>query len=583
MSIASSTAEEKVDACSSSPPNIEQQMQNVLEILEARSRGIATNEQVEAVVAAVLLRQPQASSSNTTTPADPPPSIAGTRPNNMDATIEYVPTASQPVRPEREIELDMEEYDDDENNDATTSPSPSSHREHKIYEGEETAISNPTATDTIPKRARGRPRKKPKIDDASPPTDWTVYEDVPLGKQGAQMMITFGDGKHPLAATVAATLQGARLMLQTAIRDARHVRRKQKAIYRHAKESLKAAQPQKPVQKEEWSTEILFRAAQGYDPLSYDPKCGFGIEEIQKLFPEEMNSYNRWNDMHSKATAEDKVVAVADDDTKVNTAATEEADTIPPVAPVAETSDVIGHLHERACQFDLRTTKMASDWYLKYAVLRQGSFLPRRTKSTTGVDAEWETCRKRQTVRGKTQTGVWAHMSAPTVRFLHWLGFDPTSALPPPSEEVTGALGFLGYDFFGRIVEKAILLRNLEVQQSRGKSHRDATMLIELDPGEQLTEADIDRAMQDPDIKPIPLYSSAPDKKLGPQLYFGPGFEDRLEMEMDEMLWSSRAKSALTEEERQIRQEEDELFSHIAKPPSQDGIKALLKDSNADK
>jgi hypothetical protein len=38
--------------------------------------------------------------------------------------------------------------------------------------------------------------------------------------------------------------------------------------------------------------------------------------------------------------------------------------------------------------------------------------------------------------------------------FLHWVGFDPTSALSPPNEETTQALAFLAHDFFGKIVEK---------------------------------------------------------------------------------------------------------------------------------
>jgi len=44
--------------------------------------------------------------------------------------------------------------------------------------------------------------------------------------------------------------------------------------------------------------------------------------------------------------------------------------------------------------------------------------------------------------------------------------------------------------------------------------------------------------MNDPDIKPAALYSSvdgsASHPKPAAQLYFGPGFEARLEMELDE-------------------------------------------------
>ena len=107
----------------------------------------------------------------------------------------------------------------------------------------------------------------------------------------------------------------------------------------------------------------------------------------------------------------------------------------------------------------------------------------------------------------------------------------------------------------------------------------------ELGPGEQLTEQDIQRAMDDPDIKPVPLYSvESKTRSLGPQLYFGPGFEDRLEMEMDEMLWdmnhAKKVNDKLSKEELLIRQQEDELFAQLAKPPTQDGIVALLQASH---
>jgi hypothetical protein len=36
-------------------------------------------------------------------------------------------------------------------------------------------------------------------------------------------------------------------------------------------------------------------------------------------------------------------------------------------------------------------------------------------------------------------------MSANSVRFWHWLGFEPP-AIYPPNEETTQALAFLGYD-----------------------------------------------------------------------------------------------------------------------------------------
>ena len=90
---------------------------------------------------------------------------------------------------------------------------------------------------------------------------------------------------------------------------------------------------------------------------------------------------------------------------------------------------------------------------------------------------------------------------------------------------------FLAYDRFGRIVEKAIFLRNDEAND-RDVSNRS---LWDLPKGEQLTLEDIERALRDPDIKPATVYGT--EDSTGPssiQLYFGPGWEDRLELEMEE-------------------------------------------------
>ena len=66
----------------------------------------------------------------------------------------------------------------------------------------------------------------------------------------------------------------------------------------------------------------------------------------------------------------------------------------------------------------------------------------------------------------------------------------------------------------------------------------ERTILYELEPGEQLDRTEIEKAMNDPDIKPVAMYSAAggsgASPKLAAQLYFGPGFEDRLEMELEE-------------------------------------------------
>ena len=48
----------------------------------------------------------------------------------------------------------------------------------------------------------------------------------------------------------------------------------------------------------------------------------------------------------------------------------------------------------------------------------------------------------------------WNSLHPTSVIFLHWIGFDPKSALSPPNEKTTQAMAFLAYDFFGKIIEK---------------------------------------------------------------------------------------------------------------------------------
>ena len=83
---------------------------------------------------------------------------------------------------------------------------------------------------------------------------------------------------------------------------------------------------------------------------------------------------------------------------------------------------------------------------------------------------------------------------------------------------------------------KAIYLRNV------ANAKDDKNLLLELGEGEQLDAEDIEKAINDSTIRPVPLYSSLETDSSHPvaaQLYFGPGFEDRLEMEMEEsVLWA---------------------------------------------
>lgn len=528
--------------------------------------------------------------------------------------------------------MDEEDYDDDEKESpASTEQQPQQHpQQHPIPPGEEFPAAasslppkrnldrppeNPAATPTEAaaaaaaesspiKKKRGRPRKNQATSAhqqrAAPVHD---YSDTPFGKQGAYMLTNFGDGPQPLPAAVNAALSGCRLLLQAAIRDARALRREHQSQFKVATSVATATKMRKgkrPTAEEMAApgagpnAEMLFRATaahsaktgrkRNFDPLSYSPTCGFDVQEVEALFPEQMNAYRRWNDMES-ATRQDKIAgaagnsagAEADDDAdgeqKPAAAGGEEAvkdgDGNNSEGDPSKDQQTLGtHFAQRLSQFDARTDRMKKDWYVNvFSDIRTGSFLPRRLAGgkEKSSDRDWET-RQGGRKRGRQKDGTWGHMTAVTVRFLHWVGFEPGSELPPPNEDTASALAFLGHDFLGRIVEKAIQLKHPESD------------IMELNKGEQLTDDDIERAMQHPEIKPAALTGTTATSDRAtpvmPQLYFGPGFEDRLEMELEEMLGTT----VISDRERTIRREEDELFTRLATTqPAVDGIVNMLE------
>jgi hypothetical protein len=332
------------------------ELQQIYQIISDRSEGRATNEDVEAAVSRLLTKQENGTTSNAAALKHPPPTAL--------SVARAAHTEEDPI-----INEDMEDYDIDETETLASSSS-----------------TTPQTQQQVSARKRKRNTSSENNDDnqvvAEP--DWSLYSDIPLGKQGAKMMTTFGDARSgPDPAAVAATLLGARKMLQTILHDARHVRRHYRKVYRHAKETLRHDAPQKPVLQEEWTTELLYKALKGYDPQATAPPCGFGLPELRQLCPEEMNAYARWNALHDAAVVdtekkEAEMVAVAaaaavaskaakedeDDDEDVDDDDAEEGDRIVDMALTE------GHLQERAEQFDLRTDRMEKGWYLKFSNIR---------------------------------------------------------------------------------------------------------------------------------------------------------------------------------------------------------------------
>mmetsp|Transcript_11073 Transcript_11073/g.16335 ORF Transcript_11073/g.16335 Transcript_11073/m.16335 type:complete len:391 (+) Transcript_11073:74-1246(+) len=313
---------------------------------------------------------------------------------------------------------------------------------------------------------------------------------------------------------------------------------------------------------------MLFRVMIGHDKLSSEPKCGFDVLQLEKLFPEEMNAYQRWTKMHK--SYEDKNKSNGGDDDEDNEQTTSQE---------TEQEFIGGHLNDRLAQFDVRTTRMKEDWYMAFAEVRQGSFLAKDT--ATQEDRQWEETRRNMKKPGSRHQTNWEALPASSVQFLHWVGFDQRSALPPPNEETTQALGFLGYDFMGKIVEKAIFLKCL----SRQKNSVDPDFVLELKGGEQLEVEDIERSLADTNVNIKPLYNSSNSVldqcAEASQLYFGPGFEDRLEMEIEQMVMGKIPKAQVTEKEKEIRMKEDALFSKLAAPPTLlGGVMDVLGDEH---
>ena len=72
-------------------------------------------------------------------------------------------------------------------------------------------------------------------------------------------------------------------------------------------------------------------------------------------------------------------------------------------------------LMERLHNFDARTDNMEGKWYMTFADVRKGSFLPR-----SGPKSVSETPKKRG--RPRKDRASWQHFNRSSIIFLHWIG-----------------------------------------------------------------------------------------------------------------------------------------------------------------
>mmetsp|Transcript_24055 Transcript_24055/g.43492 ORF Transcript_24055/g.43492 Transcript_24055/m.43492 type:complete len:466 (-) Transcript_24055:25-1422(-) len=434
----------------SAPVAFEEQLESVLSLIMDRTKGKASNELIETAVAGLISQK-----------KGPLESV--------------VPTHHHHTAPATNaVQQDEDDYDNEDDDDE-----PSKQASHASSSAASAVLNKDPVQWTGEKATLESLQKQQKEEDAKEKKasatsaaerfyqEWDDLDSIPLGTAGARMMVTFGDGRKPKAEAVSVALLGARVMMQNALKDARGLRRQMKRDYNKAKAALNINARPKAHQYDpdyEMDPNMMYRVLEGYDKLAYEPKCGFDVAQLEILFPEEMNAYKRWKDMHkayekSKDTEEganspkrgDEKAGDADADADEND---DEADSSKKEKGQQDDDEVLvgGHLDERLAQFDARTQKMKEDWYMAFAEVRQGSFLQ---KAHTQEDRQWDKARKkiRQGKRNHLRTS-WETLPATSIQFLHWLGFDQRSALQPPNEATTQALAFLGYDFMGKIVEK---------------------------------------------------------------------------------------------------------------------------------
>ena len=195
-------------------------IEQVYRLITARASGRASNEQVEHAVSQLL----QQKSSLTTTNK--------TNDDGSNITVIAGDKDSAPQKAEDDnfqVIQDSENYDDDDDEDEQTNNKtpPNAAKE-----------SESMPPPTTPASSRKLSRQKGSDQQAKASVkklDLSKYEHIPLGDQGAQMMIVFGDGLAPEPTAVAAVLAGTRQSLLCAIQDARHVRRKEIAKMDHAR------------------------------------------------------------------------------------------------------------------------------------------------------------------------------------------------------------------------------------------------------------------------------------------------------------------------------------------------------------
>jgi len=180
--------------------SVNDKLENILSLVLACSRGEVGNEAVENALSSIVADHAPAPSE-----ADADTAIAAIAPGNI----------IQPTIKDNNIIPDDGNYDDEivdnEKIAAVDVPIPTEAATKATAPTAETSAETKMTVKAIAKKNVAERRE--------------ALEQIPLGKMGERMLITFGDGPCPNLEVISTALLGTRASLQRAILDARALRR----------------------------------------------------------------------------------------------------------------------------------------------------------------------------------------------------------------------------------------------------------------------------------------------------------------------------------------------------------------------
>ena len=169
---------------------VESQFEDILSLVIARSRGEVGSDAVENALASLV----------------PPDAAVANRHDDQGSSSASTSEINVSHSNQTDVIQDTDNYDFDGEDEDVANTKPAAQ----------------TTTSGKPKRKVGRP----KLTERSQEQKYAEsLENIPLGKMGSRMLITFGDGPYPRVEVVSAALLGARSSLQRAVLDGRALHR----------------------------------------------------------------------------------------------------------------------------------------------------------------------------------------------------------------------------------------------------------------------------------------------------------------------------------------------------------------------